>query len=191
MRVYRADDIGLPFVEIGECVVAVNTCTFTTNHFSVFAISPIPTPVSFISSGGGPGGPAFVSVNSLIPSIQNLLSVPQSSSSNTAQEKANSVEHYIASLKRQMVLKYLLEQKYDETISSSQNAESIIVKPILEKVQTISNRGERLISYDFVIHALETEKIKTASSYERKVLSTALQKIMTERITYIQDAFKK
>lgn len=62
------------------------------------------------------------------------------STNTTHQVQSNSIEHYIASLKRQMVLKYLSEQKYNQATSSSQTADETIVKPVLQKIETIKNR---------------------------------------------------
>lgn len=59
LPLYRSDDHGLTYISIGACIIGSDSlCTFTTNHFSLFALGMPSFPV--VSSGGsntyGPGG---------------------------------------------------------------------------------------------------------------------------------------
>lgn len=51
--IFRADSIGQVFVSIATCTIQSNLCTFTTDHFSAFALGTMTTPSTGGSSGGG------------------------------------------------------------------------------------------------------------------------------------------
>lgn len=60
LSVYRSDNNGISYASVNTCVVSNTlTCSFTTDHFSYFALG-VPAPVVVVSGGGssvGPGGP--------------------------------------------------------------------------------------------------------------------------------------
>lgn len=64
LNVYRSPRTDVPYIKIGTCTITNNTCTFTTDHFSLFAIGTIPpvvvptspSPPIGSSNTAGPGG---------------------------------------------------------------------------------------------------------------------------------------
>lgn len=56
LPVYRSDDGGVSYSLVSSCVISGTfACSFTTNHFSLFAIGA-PIPVSNPVNNKGPGG---------------------------------------------------------------------------------------------------------------------------------------
>ncbi len=78
LPLYRSDDSGLTYSSIGTCTVGNNSlCTFTTNHFSLFALGMPSFPVSpgsnSSTSGPGGGGGGGTSSYSNSVSLDNFL----------------------------------------------------------------------------------------------------------------------
>ncbi len=45
LPVYRSPDSSTPFTQIAICIVTGETCTFTTDHFSLFAVGAPLVPI--------------------------------------------------------------------------------------------------------------------------------------------------
>jgi hypothetical protein len=197
IKIYRSPDILTPFTEIASCVVANNLCTFTTNHFSLFAIgNPIASSSSIIG-GNGWWGP----ISSSWPNFANIILTPlqiQYAKNTTTNillkhsEESRILEQHITNLSKRWNLQYFLSQiDYNQDYMESIDfAYSEIVEPILMSIEHYTNnRMERLITYDMSITTLK-KKIKSwTSKEERLILTLAVQEVTKERKLFIQSEF--
>jgi subtilisin family serine protease len=196
-KVYRSDDKGVSFTEVTNCIVNTWNCTFTTNHFSQFALGNPTSPVNpIVSIGwgggwGGPGWPTSTVVNySAQFSLQNILNKSLSPALSTSNNILSSVDGVIVSLQKHAILSYLQSVKYDSQKKPSENAQKYLVDPIIVKVSHGMTRGQKLLGYDFALHALDTKRRNLQiSTLESTTLNIAFQKISDARLKYIRQAF--
>jgi len=197
MKVYRSDNIWVSFLEIGSCVVTGGICSFTTNHFSQFALgNPVSPLISIIPIGlSGGGGP--VSYTNAIAHYSNQLSLQNILNKTTlpsvlsdSKGIISSVDWVIISLQKYAILSYLDNVHYDLQEKASENAQRYLVDPIITKISHWVTRGQKLLWYDFALHALNTKRGSSkTSTFELTILSTAFQKISDARLKYIQKTF--
>jgi len=81
---------------------------------------------------------------------------------------------------------------YDIKIKASENAQKYLIDPITIKINQATNRGQKLLGYDFALHALATKRRNPQiSTLESTALNIAFQKISDARLKYIRQAFSE
>lgn len=123
-------------------------------------------------------------------SLQNILNKSLSPALSTSNNILSSVDGVIVSLQKHAILSYLQSVKYDSQKKPSENAQKYLVDPIIVKVSHGMTRGQKLLGYDFALHALDTKRRNLQiSTLESTTLNIAFQKISDARLKYIRQAF--
>lgn len=210
LPIYRSPDSSIPYVQIGTCVVANNLCTFTTNHFSLFAVgtpvstTPPTSPVSTVITGNGWGGGSYQTVWSTFTTSNSLYTPLQinymqwrgtlmSMISNINNTLWTSLSNVINLFKRDGMKTFLLGLTYSEDEDPMEFAQAHITDPIIAYIEDSEyTRGQKLIMYDRVIATLD-KQIKKQSGDAGKLLSLTLARkdVKKSRTLFIKLEFKK
>ncbi len=197
--VYRSSGVWLPYIKIATCIVTNNRCTFTTDHFSLFALGiPVVPPSSWGSSSWGwGGGPSWGSPgNSLYTPKVSLSSIKPITSdkslTSTGTQWTRTKIELVAPIK-QWVIKNN-SPLFNDSLSFKGTPYKIAKEKIVDPFELAQKNKKsaiyKIIAYDNLLKQLDVMLTSRENGQKKRILQSAKNQIQNLRTSVIQNELK-